>query len=148
MPGVLREEAEVRVGGSAKLEACIARGAAKVIEKNGVEYIMFPKLEFGKMTTSSSSKGIEKQAKSTNEAFEAAEQVMDSLSWGIVSSQAALEVTDMLSAYICFSLQNRCVAHHEYIQSLPIVISSAAVHQCSSNLLHCDQFCSNSSRAS
>lgn len=49
--GCLREEAEAKVGGAAKLQSCLDRGAAKVKVHNGIELIFFPAVKFGQSQT-------------------------------------------------------------------------------------------------
>ena len=73
------------------MQACIDRGAARVVVKNNIEYILFPKLEFGQRASSSNSRSTQRAAVTDSATFKSVEAVVASLSWGIVATQATLE---------------------------------------------------------
>ena len=88
---MLREEAEQRVGGEAKLASCLQRGAAFAKVNKGVEMIYFPQVKFGKKEAFQTQQTMSKCKQTSTGAFTAASELMGNLGWGFKSKDEDLQ---------------------------------------------------------
>ena len=94
--GIIREIAEKEVGGSAALDRVIARGDAKAVQHNGREFILFPKISFGRKEEVGTKARASRSKEMSTEAFKTLDKMLQSYGWGFdeTPKQLAIEAND------------------------------------------------------
>ena len=114
IPGVIREEAEMRVGSSAKLEAAVLRGAIMEVEEDGEMMYYFKENSVGVREELSEQHKMARSKKTTDEAFSMVADMVKNLGWSIKAQQKDLEA-----------------GIHAYIQMYSYIHPDPLVHLCS-----------------
>ena len=83
MSGIIREEAEVRVGGCQRLEQAIANGTVLQREHKGQVLFFFPSVRLGQKQLACSTQKLERSKRTTEEGHASTQALMRNLGWVI-----------------------------------------------------------------
>lgn len=83
MSGIIREEAEVRVGGAQRLEQAIASGTILQREHKGQVLFFFPSVRLGQKQLAGSTQKLERSKRTTEEGHANTQTLMRNLGWVI-----------------------------------------------------------------
>ena len=101
--GLIKEEAEVRAGSSANLQAAINRGDVLVRSHRGRQTYFFPTIKLGQVEETDEQQTMSRSKATDTASFKTVQDMTSSFSWSLNSGGGSLEAwARMAFARVCF----------------------------------------------
>ena len=86
--GVIKEEAETKCGGEAKLQKAVADGRVKVVEHHGLQMYFFPTVQIGTQEETTQKEVTMRAQEISQDSYAAVTELVDTFNWSLKSSVA------------------------------------------------------------